>query len=134
MAAASVAAMFGRKKSKRRRAGQGVIAREFPDDVVGESYRAGTIRKLMADVVPDSEGWQYRRVTLTLLREPTNPHDPNTVKVMVRSSHVGYIPGAETGWYLKRLGADGAKVPGIILGREGNFGVRLNSSALEPLG
>ncbi len=32
---------------------------------------------------------------LTLIREPTNPHDPNAVQVWAREHHVGYIKGTQ---------------------------------------
>jgi len=34
-----------------------------------------------------------------LVREPTNPHDPNAIKVMLDGIHLGYVPATETQFF-----------------------------------
>lgn len=52
----------------------------------------------------DIAGWRHypasRRIKTTVIAtlepEPTNPHDPNAIKVLVDGRHVGYVPRQDT--------------------------------------
>jgi hypothetical protein len=59
--------------------------------VAGESYRQEELRQVLAAAADDGPG---RLVTAQLVREPTNPHDPDAVRVEVGGAHVGYLPAA----------------------------------------
>lgn len=63
--------------------------------------------------------------TLTLVREPTNAHDPNAVQVWARGVHIGYVRGTQarglaremdmrSEMYSLNAGDDRAKVGGIL--------------------
>lgn len=34
--------------------------------------------------------------SVTLIREPENPHDPNAIRVMSGDAHIGYVPREQT--------------------------------------
>lgn len=59
-------------------------------DVVGEQYRLDEIRALF----PATLGPSDREIvgTASLVRDPTNPHDPNAVKVVMNGRHLGFLP------------------------------------------
>lgn len=58
-------------------------------DVVGESYRQGTIEKAAGGY--DDNGPINRDHIATLLPEPKNPYDRNAVRVMLPVGIVGYL-------------------------------------------
>jgi hypothetical protein len=66
--------------------------------VAGESYRTEAIRRIIGSRrVPGVGDWDAGlRETALLEREPTNPHDPNAIRVLLRDGHeyvkVGYLP------------------------------------------
>lgn len=61
--------------------------------------------------------WEEMKVgdTLTLVREPDNPHDPNAVRVEWRGHTLGYVPRRENG-HLARQMDHGAPMAGRITG------------------
>lgn len=59
-------------------------------DVVGEAYRLDEIRRLFPHQIGPND---RELVGVAHLRpEPTNPHDPNAVSVILDGVHVGYLP------------------------------------------
>ncbi len=73
-----------------------VISAEAPDgvdynyDVVGESFQRDHLTTLIRAHNAFESGEIYSTAVLEL--EPTNPFDPNAVKVVVEGTQVGYIP------------------------------------------
>ncbi|MEU0723132.1 HIRAN domain-containing protein [Streptomyces sp. NPDC006140] len=55
-------------------------------EVVGEFFRAESIRQAVANMPPG------RPFVAQLVPEPQNPHDPNAVAVHLQGQHVGYLP------------------------------------------
>ena len=53
--------------------------------VAGESYRQAELQRVVGSA-------HTRLVTAQLVREPTNAHDRNAVRVEVGGNHVGYLP------------------------------------------
>jgi len=63
--------------------------RTFPVPIVGESYRQATLKALAGDRRRAGEEVFF---TAALIPEPSNPHDPNAVKVHIHGGgHVGYL-------------------------------------------
>jgi len=65
--------------------------------------------------------------TATLVPEPSNPHDPNAVAVVIDGHHVGYIPRELAAGVLQMTGWKPFEVPAKIEGsRQGDdYGVEL---------
>jgi len=71
--------------------------RQRPDAVlaiVGESYRQEALERFVR--TRDARGVTHGNLTALLMAEPTNPHDRNAVKVILRAAdgtaaHVGYL-------------------------------------------
>lgn len=55
--------------------------------VVGEAYYDDACDRLL----PAGYGPYTLKTTATLVREPSNTHDRNAVKVLVKGQHVGYL-------------------------------------------
>lgn len=80
----------------------------------------------------------HLQVTAHLVREPSNPYDPNAVKVMVGEAHVGYLCRADAKAYKaalialernRQVGAVNALINGGWRrgnGDEGHYGVVLD--------
>lgn len=92
----------------------------FNTEVVGEaSYK----RQLRA-VFGSGEG--RKRFDAQLDAEPTNPHDPNAVKVSIDGGTVGYLPRASAKRYGKKYGGRSQTCGTVIVSREGGHGVWLD--------
>jgi hypothetical protein len=63
---------------------------DYNYDVVGESFQRDHLTELIRAHNAFESGEIYSTAVLEL--EPTNPFDPNAVKVVVEGVHVGYIP------------------------------------------
>jgi len=63
---------------------------DYNYDVVGESFRRDGLLALVRSHKAFDTGEIYSTAVLEL--EPTNPFDPNAVKVVVEGTQVGYIP------------------------------------------
>lgn len=63
--------------------------------VVGMHFRGAEVKALVATFVPP--------ITLTLEREPSNPYDPNAIKVFYENTHIGYINGADAAFISPHL-------------------------------
>jgi hypothetical protein len=63
---------------------------EYNYDVVGESFQRDHLTALIRAHNAFESGEIYSTAVLEL--EPTNPFDPNAVKVVVEGTQVGYIP------------------------------------------
>ena len=110
-------------------------------DIVGESYRLEKIQALVKKGRPmlrQSGDWLLLGVRFWLVPEPTNSYDPNAVMVLAgprefnqaRSVLVGYINRGDAKSMSHRL--DGPlTVFGMIIGQEGNFGVKLDRPTLD---
>ena len=76
-------------------------------NVAGESHYQEALQALT-----ESDGREPVRAEFeaVLVPEPENPHDPNAVKVLIESRHVGYLPREDAAAYgptLARLGERG---------------------------
>jgi hypothetical protein len=101
--------------------------------VVGESYNQAAIQAI-AEAHPDrgplDESAQCR-VSVGLVPEPDNPHDPNAVRVEIDGRKVGYLSRVDAARYcelgLGRSAADALIVGGWDRGADerGSYGVRL---------
>jgi len=63
---------------------------DYNYDVVGESFQRDHLTALIRAHSAFESGGIYSTAVLEL--EPTNPFDPNAVKVVVEGTQVGYIP------------------------------------------
>ena len=104
--------------------------RDYPLEVVGESYRQDALHTLAGEDAPPDESVAME-VTAELVREDDNPHDDHAVKVMIRGLHVGYLSRVAARRYRKLTDAP-AEVPALIVGGwyrgeedRGYYGVRL---------
>lgn len=50
-----------------------------------------TKKEMIASDLPSIYEFNFKTGKTTLIPEPTNPHDPNAVKVIIDEKHVGYI-------------------------------------------
>jgi hypothetical protein len=80
------------------------MAKKFETEVVGLQYRltASTRRLIRAHIRVNGP------IECLLIREPDNTHDPNAIKVKLRSSpykgmHIGYLPRAVSSVYANAL-------------------------------
>lgn len=69
-----------------RAADQLAPGRGWTTDVVGESSYQKHLAKLKGDYEHDL------KVTAVLVPEPSNPHDPNAVRIDIAGKPVGYLP------------------------------------------
>jgi len=110
--------------------------------VVGTSYRQNELSSLLPD--HDGLGSVTKRCLALLVSEPTNPHDPNAIRVEIESIHVGYLDRTLASDFKIWLVANGYEsiqslCDGLIIGgfgavwtdegieiEEGNYGVRLD--------
>jgi hypothetical protein len=92
-------------------------------NVAGESHYQDALHEITA-------GQDRLETTAALIPEPTNPHDPNAVRVEIDSRLVGYLPRAAAlayGPLVKEPAERGrtAVCEAMVSGREGLFGVFL---------
>jgi hypothetical protein len=59
-------------------------------DIVGESHYQDTLEHVGGR--RSAFGVQNQLITVELVREPTNPYDPNAVKIQADGHHLGYLP------------------------------------------
>lgn len=52
--------------------------------LVGIKHRGSAVMSLVETLPPGEQ--------VTLIRDPTNPYDPNAVQVWVRGVHIGFVP------------------------------------------
>lgn len=74
--------------------------------VVGESFTGDAANRFLSP----GTGAQTVRTSATLVREPSNPHDRNAVKVMISGVHVGYLKRELARRYAPALDRDIATV------------------------
>ena len=55
-----------------------------------------------------------------------NRHDANAVEVRINGLHVGHLNRASAKTYRKTVGAVPMEVDALIVGKEGNYGVKLD--------
>ena len=92
-------------------------------NVAGESHYQEALHEI-------AKGEQRLEVTAALIPEPSNPHDPNAVRVEIDGKLVGYLPRAAAVAYgpLIKEPADRGRTAvceAMVSGREGLFGVFL---------
>ena len=103
---------------------------DYNYDVVGESYQRDHLTALIRAHNAFESGEIYSTAVLEL--EPTNPFDPNAVKVVVEGTQVGYIPKFDSPAVtemVKKSGKSSYEVP-VRIGWDSNspsplIGVRL---------
>jgi hypothetical protein len=103
---------------------------EYNYDVVGESFQRDHLTALIRAHNAFETGEIYSTAVLEL--EPTNPFDPNAVKVVVEGTQVGYIPKFDSPavtQMVKKSGKSSYEVP-VRIGWDTNspsplIGVRL---------
>jgi hypothetical protein len=103
---------------------------DYNYDVVGESFQRDHLTALIRAHNAFESGEIYSTAVLEL--EPTNPFDPNAVKVVVEGTQVGYIPKFDSPavtQMVKKSGKSSYEVP-VRIGWDTNspsplIGVRL---------
>jgi HIRAN domain len=103
---------------------------EYNYEVVGESYQRDHLTSLIRAHKAFDTGEIFSTAVLEL--EPTNPFDPNAVKVVVEGTQVGYIPkldSSDVTAMIKKSGKSVFEVP-VRIGWDTNspsplIGVRL---------
>lgn len=83
------------------------VSTSFAFNVSGVSYRMDNVIKLATPMkkwdmtneqlmqkYPRKKIYRYFFITepVQLVPEPTNPHDPNAIMVLINNIHVGYVP------------------------------------------
>lgn len=104
----------------------------FPMKVVGESYFQDALTSICGR---HSRYGHEVECVATIEREPSNPYDPNAVKVVIQGQKVGHLPceqAARVGEQLSKAGLSAALCAARIRGGwrtnqydEGMFGVSL---------
>lgn len=69
-------------------------------DVAGTHHYQAEIENI-AGMGPN--GPLRNHLVAILLPEPWNEYDPDAIRVVVEGRHVGYVPRAETDWWLERI-------------------------------
>ena len=99
--------------------------------VVGESHRQGLLRDIAG---PKAEMGKQMAVGATLRCEPTNPHDPNAVRVEVMGQLLGYVarePAAVLSPRIQQACGGVLEARGLIVGgwddgyTQGHYGIRV---------
>jgi hypothetical protein len=90
-----------------------------PFDVVsGEQYRQEALHEIVGDYLSSGQGTVVP-VMVDLVREPTNAHDPNAIRVEVARALVGYIGSDLAAVLAAKLDAAScarSEVPGVVCG------------------
>ena len=106
----------------------------FPVDVVGEGARQDVLLEHCGGY---NRNGHYKICAVTLVREPTNDHDPNAVVVLLDGAPVGYLSKGHARRFQKALREHGVNdqpvmCSAVITGGwrtnqydSGHFGVRL---------
>lgn len=71
-------------------------------EVQGESFRRDAVRRLFDELGLPAGG--VTQQTAHLEPEPSNPYDPNAIKVVIRGWHIGYVPNEISGEMATVLG------------------------------
>lgn len=105
---------------------------DYNQAVVGEAYCQENLLSLAGGYARYQQRLPF---TATLVREPTNPHDNNAIRVEINGLLVGYLPARIAARFApdaKRPVELNATVPAIITGGwrtnqhdTGHFGVRI---------
>ena len=98
-------------------------------NVAGESHYQDALHAI-------TQGQQRLETTAALIPEPTNPHDPNAVRVEIDEKLVGYLPRAQAVAYgpLVREPAERGRTAvceAMVSGRDGIYGVFLKLPEVE---
>jgi len=105
-------------------------------DAVGESNYKDQITAVIeagAPHIDQYDEWTRLGVRFWLIAEPANKHDPNAVAVFADQTgaiKVGYIPRGDA----KHMSlSQPEEVYGVIVGRDGNYGVKLDELRVQEL-
>ena len=60
----------------------------------------------------------YKVQSVRLVPEPTNPHDPNAIKVLINNLHIGYVPRNDTKLVSQIMGSGPVELSAVITGGE----------------
>ena len=74
--------------------------------VVGMHFRPEGAKQIAASLEPGD--------SVTLQREPGNPHDENAIMVLVEDFHIGYIEREDAAWIAPHADEDGAVLTGEV--------------------
>ncbi len=114
-------------------------------DIVGESFHADEIRKLIdaaGPLVKQYGEWRKLGVQFYLVPEPENPHDSNAIAVWTGSEEsfsrrtaikVGHIDRETASIWAARIKTP-TTIEGVIVGKQDNFGVKLDLNHLIAAG
>ena len=69
--------------------------RDHLQGVVGEQHYAQQIYAALPSVTAEELAAWKRTATCELVPEPTNPHDPNAIAVLLHGQMAGYLPRAD---------------------------------------
>lgn len=123
-------ALFGKKKEPIQQAAT------LPDGmsffVTGVEYRMDNLIllateqkrfKMPVEKLTDVDGkklfrYYFKNEPVELIPEPTNPHDPDAIKVQIAGQHIGYVPRTDTKMVKMFLDAGVSKLSAIISGGE----------------
>lgn len=75
--------------------------------VAGLSFHGPAIKRITGDTDRTGSGWTF---TATLIREPTNEHDPNAISVWIEDQQIGHVnreDAARLAPLIDRIGAAG---------------------------
>lgn len=92
----------------------------FNTEVVGEA----SYKRHLRNVYGPGEGRKHFDARLD--PEPSNPHDPNAIRVSIDGDTVGYLPRASAKRYGKKYGTRTQTCSAVIVSREGGHGVWLD--------
>lgn len=114
-------------------------------DIVGESFHAKEIRQLIeaaGPLVKQYGEWRKLGVQFYLVPEPDNPHDSNAIAVWTGSEEkfnprtaikVGHIDRETASIWASQIKTPTA-IEGVIIGKQENFGIKLDSPQLFAAG
>lgn len=118
--------------------GKYVKEERIPDgagfEVAGLDYHMNEIRSFMEEIKKfkmsreklKEMGYVGKKIyhyyfkvhTVQLIPEPTNPHDPNAIKVLINNVHIGYVPRNDTRVVSQIMGSGEVELSAFVSGGE----------------
>ncbi|MGV8931631.1 MAG: HIRAN domain-containing protein [Luteimonas sp.] len=92
----------------------------FNTEVVGEASYKGQLHAVFGS------GEGRKHFDACLEPEPTNPYDPNAIRVSINEGTVGYLSRASAKRYGKKYGARSQTCSAVIVSRKGGHGAWLD--------
>ena len=114
-------------------------------DIVGESHHTKAIKALIragSQMLRRSGDWSKLGVHFYLVPEPDNPYDSNAIGVYASlrerfqptsASLVGHIDKKTAALWVSRINGP-TPIKGVLIGKNGNFGVKLDEDDLKAAG